>query len=82
MIGIPCNACSNGFCGNCVGDKLETMEFIESAEFHCGCAKDGHPNSITKKNTNKNVFSSKKDTDEVHPRTIQSDTDDDFRDDD
>ena len=67
-IGIPCNACSNGFCGNCVGDKLETMKFIESAKHHCSCANEGHPNSVTKNNTNKAVFSKKKDTEPAHAR--------------
>jgi len=82
MIGIPCNGCSNGFCGNCVGEKLETMEFIESAKFHCSCANDGHPNRITKDRPHKTIFSKKKDDEPVHMREVQGNTDDDFRDDD
>lgn len=60
-IGIACNPCSNGFCGNCVGEKLETTGFIHDAKFHCKCASDGHPNRVTKERPNKEIFSKKRD---------------------
>ncbi len=79
-IGIPCNPCSNGFCGNCVGDKLQKMGFVRNASDHCSCADKGHTNVITKDLPNKTVFSKKKDTEPSHSREIQADTDDDFKD--
>ena len=80
-IEIPCNPCSNGTCGNCVAEKLETMKFINSAKYHCSCAHNGHTNQISKKLPNKTVFSSKKDAEPFHPREIQTDSDGDFRND-
>jgi len=81
-LGIPCNSCDNGTCGNCVAEKLEGMGFIESAKYHCSCANNGHSNNKSKDLPNKTVFSSKKDTEPVHPREIQPDSDDNYRDDD
>jgi len=79
-IGIPCNACVNGWCGNCVAEKLEVAGFIESATFHCSCVNNGHPNRKTKDNLNKAIFSKQKDIEPAHLREIQSDTDDEFED--
>lgn len=80
--GIPCSSCENGFCGNCVADRSERSGIIRNAKDHCSCSRNGHVNKNTKDNRNKNVFSSKKDTEEVHPRKTETNTDDDFEDDD
>lgn len=78
-LGIPCNPCANGACGNCVADKLEIMGFIQNASFHCSCVNNGHKNKVSKELPNKAVFSKKRDTDPVHTREIQSDSDDEYR---
>ncbi len=62
MIGLNCNSCSNGTCGNCVEEKLQTMGFIQNAKYHCLCASKGHSNNISKENPNKTILHSKKDT--------------------
>lgn len=59
--GIPCNPCDNGICGNCVAERLVVTGFIENASDHCSCARDGHPNRVTKERPNKAVFSKKRD---------------------
>ncbi len=60
--GLPCNACSNNFCGNCVAEKLEQIGFIRKSSDHCSCAAEGHSDKIVSKELpNKAVFSKKKD---------------------
>jgi len=81
MIGIPCNSCANGFCGNCSAQKLENTGFIRSAKFHCICANSGHKNEKSKDMPNKAIFSKKKDEEPHSFGKIQGDADDDFRDD-
>lgn len=81
-MGIPCSPCENGFCGNCVGDKSQSAGTIQNAKLHCVCAYEGHHNGNTKQNRNKDIFSSQRDTEEVHPRGIEPDSDTDFKDDD
>ncbi len=78
-IGIPCNSCANGTCGNCAAERLETMNFIRSAKHHCSCANNGHSNSKSKDLPHKTAFSSKRDTDPAHPREIQGNSDDAFQ---
>jgi len=80
-LGIPCNSCAHDTCGSCVAEKLEGMGFIQSAKYHCSCANKGHHNTKSQELPNKTVFSSKKDTDPAHPREIQGNTDDEYRDD-
>jgi len=79
-IGLPCNSCTNGICGNCVAEKSEDRGFIRSAKYHCACANKGHTNNKFKELPNKTVFSSKRDTEPVPSREIQADFDDDFTD--
>jgi len=80
-LGIKCNSYDNGICGNCVAEKSETLGFIRSAKYHCSCANNGHSNSKSKDLPNKTVFSSKIDTEPVHPRETLGNFDDNFGDD-
>lgn len=75
-LGIPCNACANGFCGSCSAVKLENTGFIRSAKYHCICANNGHTNKKSKDMPNKAIFSKKKDTDTHHPETSDDFTED------
>ena len=73
-LGIPCNSCSNGSCGSCVAEKLETMGFIDSAKYHCSCANKGHHNNTSRELPHKTIFKSKtRDTDTHHPDDFEDD---------
>jgi len=80
-LGIPCNSCANGSCGNCVAEKSKTLGFIRSAKYHCSCANKGHSNSISKDLPNKTVFSSKRDVEPTHPRETLGNFNDNFEED-
>jgi len=73
LVGIPCNPCSNGICGNCVAVKLESVGFINRAKDHCSCANNGHTNKITKDLPHKNPFGSKKDTETTPSKEVSED---------
>lgn len=64
----PCNSCDNGKCGSCVADRLETQGHIRDAKIHCGCAANGHKNTLEDTTPKvKSMFSkTKKEEEEVH----------------
>jgi len=75
-IGIPCNPCTNGTCGNCVGVKLESSGFIRDAKDHCSCANNGHSNQKVRDMPNTTMLGSKKDTEPAHLKEAQGNFDD------
>jgi hypothetical protein len=62
----PCNACDQGKCGSCVGDRLESQGHIRDAKIHCGCAANGHKNDLKDTARVKSMFSKTKKEEEVH----------------
>jgi len=66
----PCNSCDNGACGSCVAENLQRRNFIRRSGDHCGCAENGHDNSLELKRPKvKSMFSKVKDIDPHIPET-------------
>ena len=43
-IGTNCNPCEQNKCGSCVGDRLQSYDYLTNAKDHCKCARAGHDN--------------------------------------
>ena len=66
----PCNPCDNGSCGSCVAERLVVQGHIRDAKIHCGCAGNGHQNTLELDIPKvKSMFSKVKDEDPHIPET-------------